>query len=96
MKPTHYTPSQSKRSALAATICYFQPDNRHAHAGGVSIPANRRSVFNAADFLALSADFLNRETKRSFAVEATFFGILVAISAWPIVSMGVAIAKWIK
>jgi len=96
MKPTHYTPSQSKRSALVATICRFQPDSRHVLAGGVSPPANRHSVFNAADFLALSADFLQGETKRSFAIEATLFGIIVAISAWPIASMGAAIAKWIK
>lgn len=45
-----------------------------------------RSVF-AAEFRALSNNFFETESKQAYAVEALCFILIIAISAWPIISM---------
>jgi hypothetical protein len=38
-------------------------------------------------FRDLSNEFLGAETKRDYVAEAFFFAIIVAVSAWPIITM---------
>lgn len=46
----------------------------------------------ATGFHTLSNRFFNTEAKQDYAVEAIFFAIIVAISAWPVASMIQALA----
>ena len=54
-----------------------------------------RPVF-APGFRDLSNEFLGAETKRSYVAEVLFFAIIVAVSAWPIISMVQALAQLAK
>lgn len=96
MKPTHNTPRFTKKNSLAAAILHFQADHGTSLGHGLQTRGRGQIHFNAGEFLALSGDFFRGETKRSFAIEATLFAWIVALSAWPIVLMASAIAKWIK
>ncbi|MDP9003190.1 MAG: hypothetical protein M3N12_00175, partial [Verrucomicrobiota bacterium] len=66
----------------------------HFHAPASELQASRaasshklaRPVF-APGFRDLSNEFLGAETKRSYVAEVLFFAVIVAVSAWPIVSM---------
>jgi hypothetical protein len=55
-----------------------------------------RHTVNALEFRNLSKEFLGAESRRSYVAEAALFTIIVAISAWPIVLMAQAIARWIR
>ena len=48
--------------------------------------------FSAAGFHRLSSRYIARETNRHFLTDALVFGVIVGVSAWPIVSMIRAIA----
>ena len=48
--------------------------------------------FSAAGFHRLSSRYIARETNRHFVTDALVFGVIVGVSAWPIVSMIRAIA----
>jgi hypothetical protein len=50
----------------------------------------------ASPFLDLSRDFLEVETKRDYVTELLFFGVMVAVSAWPIISMMKALGALLK
>jgi hypothetical protein len=47
-------------------------------------------------FRHLSSEFLATEMKRDYLAEASFFAVLVGVSAWPIVSMFQALAQLVK
>ena len=47
----------------------------------------------APSFRDLSRQFLETESTRSYAIEATLFAIIVAISAWPIFTMAQAMGQ---
>jgi len=72
----------------------------HFHAPATELQAGRagsshkmeRPVF-APGFRDLSNEFLGAETKRSYVAEVLFFAIIVAVSAWPMVSMVQALAQ---
>ena len=51
-----------------------------------------RPVF-APGFRDLSSEFLGAETRRNYVAEVLFFAVIVAVSAWPIVSMVQALAQ---
>ena len=48
--------------------------------------------FSAAGFHRLSSRYIARETNRHFVTDALVFGVIVGVSAWPIISMIRAIA----
>jgi len=48
--------------------------------------------FNSAGFHRLSSRYIARETNRHFLADAAVFGVIVGVSAWPIISMIRAIA----
>jgi hypothetical protein len=62
----------------------------------------RGSTFSAPDraelrrFRKLSGDFFGKETPRDYVRELTLFGIIIAVTAWPIVSMIQALAGLLK
>ena len=47
----------------------------------------------APSFRDLSRNFLGAESTRSYAIEASLFAIIVAISAWPIFTMAQAMGQ---
>jgi hypothetical protein len=47
-------------------------------------------------FRQLSRQFMEREARPSFVIELLFFVLIVAISAWPIVSVTEALSKSIR
>lgn len=50
----------------------------------------------APSFRHLSSEFLATEMKRDYLAEASFFAVIVGVSAWPIVSMLQAVAQLAK
>jgi hypothetical protein len=54
-----------------------------------------RSLF-APGFREVSNKFLSTEARQHYVFEALFFAIIVAVSAWPIVSMIRALAELVK
>jgi hypothetical protein len=59
---------------------------------GLKAPA----ASGTSSFRELSNDFIRSEMKWHYAAEAAFFAIIVAVSAWPIVSMIRAMADLVK
>ena len=53
---------------------------------------NAPRKFYSAGFHRLSSRYIARETNRHFVTDALVFGVIVGVSAWPIVSMIRAIA----
>jgi hypothetical protein len=74
--------------------CHF-----HAPASEIqSVGSSRklsRPVF-APGFRDLSSEFLGAETSRNYVAEVLFFGIIVGVSAWPIVLMLQALGQLMK
>ena len=82
--------SSRRRSTQLQTDCNF-----HAPATEVRSAGRPRKITKpsfAPGFRELSNEFLGAETRRSYVAEAVFFAIIVAVSAWPIVSMLQALA----
>lgn len=51
-----------------------------------------RPVF-APGFRDLSNEFLGAETRRSYVAEVLLFAVIVAVSAWPMITMVQALAQ---
>ena len=68
--------------------------NFHSDVRGASFPASSRAELRR--FRKLSGEFFRKETPRDYVKELTLFGIIVAVSAWPIVSMVRALAALLK
>jgi hypothetical protein len=58
----------------------------HADARDLRIATERGKPAAVSPFHHLSREFLARETKRDYLMEAVCFIILVSVSAWPIVA----------
>ena len=97
MKPTIQITTQPKRSDREKspiarpqshrTDYSFKPSSDELRAAGTGNTTQTSLPVIAPAFRNLSNEFLGAETKRSYAVEAAFFVIIVAVSAWPIASM---------
>jgi hypothetical protein len=61
---------------------HFQ-ETRHASGGSSGKPDS----FSTEGFHRLSSHYIARETSRAFVADAIIFGLIVAVSAWPIISM---------
>ena len=71
------------------------------HAAGGDLRAAKKSLklskpLLSPSFRDLSNEFLGAETKRNYVAEAFFFAIIVAVSAWPIVTMIRALSELMK
>src|SRR5436190_3327573 len=61
---------------------HFQ-ETRYPSGGSSGKPDN----FSTDGFHRLSSRYITKETKRAFIADAIIFGMIVAVSAWPIISM---------
>ena len=68
--------------------------NFHSDVRGASFPA--LSGAELRRFRKLSGEFFGKETPRHYVKELALFGIIVAVSAWPIVSMLRALGALLK
>jgi hypothetical protein len=68
--------------------------NYHSDARGASFPVSYRAELRR--FRKLSGDFLGKETSRDYLKELTLFGMIVAVSAWPIALMLRALGGLLK
>jgi hypothetical protein len=66
---------------------HFQ-EPRHASGGSSGNPDH----ISTEGFHRLSSRYIARETSRAFVADAVIFGMIVAVSAWPIISMIRALA----
>ena len=55
-----------------------------------------RSVTKLTGFHKLSSDFIGTEMARDFAVEFSTFTVIALISAWPIISSIIAMARLLR
>ena len=104
MKPTTQTfqptsrhagerPALKRNSGFPLTDYHFKTSDFPSVTPGISrihasLPESRQP------FRDLSKHFLGAETKRSYAVEAGLFALIVAISAWPVASMVQALMQF--
>ena len=83
------------RGTFPLTDCNFQPS---AEARSVSslLPGKTRLVSELHTFRKLSSEFLGDETSRDYVKEGILFSVIVAVSAWPIISMVAALARLVR
>ena len=105
MKPNTQTTRQSDRLGRERSsfspghplIDYqFRTSLSEGELGGAGSDHKQTRPALGRGFRALSDKFLSTEAKQDYVIEALFFGIIVAISAWPIVSMIRALAGLVK
>jgi hypothetical protein len=68
--------------------------NYHSNARGASFPAPYRAELRR--FRKLSGRFLGKENPRDYVKELMLFGVIVAVSAWPIFLMLRALGELVK
>ena len=68
--------------------------NYHSDVRGASFPVSYRAELRR--FRKLSSEFLRKETPRDYLKELLLFGIIVAVSAWPIALMLRALGGLVK
>ena len=68
--------------------------NYNSEIRGASFPGSYRAELRR--FRKLSGEFLGKETPRNYVQELLLFGIIVAVSAWPIAMMLRALAALLK
>ena len=88
MKTTHNLISTSGRDQFVAGASRHFPQftsNYHAELRGSTFAVPHRAELRR--FRRLSGDFLGKETSRDYLKELSLFAVLVAISAWPMLTM---------
>ena len=85
MKPTPQI-SQNRNSRFPLTDYNYQPTADPKMSTG-------RQVAKLTGFHKLSSDYLGTELVRDFAVEFSAFTVIALISAWPICSSILAVAR---
>jgi hypothetical protein len=68
--------------------------NYHSDVRGASFPVSYRAELRR--FRKLSHEFFGKETPRDYVKELTLFGIIIAVSAWPIFLMLRALGELLK
>jgi hypothetical protein len=102
MKPQFNIPRQHKlirdgsrplpfRRMQLATDYSYQPTTADLRTANRKFNRGASSV--TPSFRDLSKEFLGTESSRSYAIEATLFAIIVAITAWPIATMAQAMVQ---
>jgi len=77
------------------TDCFYQSN---ANAGGSSSPISGDAfrISKLHMFRKLSSDFFGAEAGRDYFAELAVFSLITAVSAWPVISMVVALYRMIK
>ena len=73
----------------------FQPTT-DARSVSALLPGKTRPVSELHSFRKLSSEFLSDETSRDYVKEGILFSVIVAVSAWPIISMIGALARLVR
>ncbi|MDP9254749.1 MAG: hypothetical protein M3O66_07425 [Verrucomicrobiota bacterium] len=60
------------------------------------LPGKTPRVSELNRFWKLSSEFLGAETRRDYLKEGIYFSLIVAVSAWPIISMIAALARMVR
>jgi hypothetical protein len=68
--------------------------NYHSDLRGASFPVSYRAELRR--FRKLSGDFMRKETPRDYLKELALFGVIIAVSAWPIALMLRALGALVK
>jgi hypothetical protein len=79
------------QQSFPLTDYHYRPT---AEAGGIS-PAGRPATRSPA-FHKLSSEFLGGETSRDYIAELLFFLLITGLTAWPVMSMLIAVIRMIR
>jgi hypothetical protein len=95
--PRRHKPIRDNSRPLAFRPSLLATDHSYHPASGdlrtTSRRLDRAPSRVSPSFRDLSKPFLGTESARSYAIEASLFAIITAISAWPIVTMAHAMAQ---
>jgi hypothetical protein len=83
------------RGMFPLTDYNFQP-TAEARTVSALLPGKTRRVSELHKFRRLSSEFLGNETSRDYLKEGILFSVIVAVSAWPIISMISALARLVR
>ena len=97
MKPLSPNTRQ-RRSHLShpALDAQYQATDANFRAAGDRLKLSPARPLSSPSFRELSRRFLGAEMRRDYAFEAAFFAIIVAVSAWPMVSTLQALTELVK
>lgn len=106
MKPTPQLSSQKRsfrgdirgspvHGTFPLTDYNFQSSGEACSVSG-RLPGKTRRASELRMFRKLSSDFLGAETSRDYLKEGILFSLIVAVSAWPIMSMFSALAQMVR
>ena len=93
MKPTPQTSSQPvDRQNFPLTDYQYQSTLETPRTAVKETHGSRR----LQDFWKLSTGFFGAEAKLDYATELLFFSLITALSAWPVISMVVALTRMVR
>jgi hypothetical protein len=75
---------------------YQYQSSAEARSVSAFVPGKASSVSELRNFRKLSSEFLADETTRDYVKEGILFTVIVAVSAWPIISMISALARLVR
>ena len=89
------TRAQRNHQSGPLTDCFYQPS---PNPGGSSSPISGDAfrISKLRMFRKLSSDFFGAEAGRDYFAELAVFSLITAVSAWPVISMVVALYRMIK
>jgi hypothetical protein len=106
MKPTPQIDSRGRSSrgesrGLRAHESFPSTDyqfrsSAEAHNVSALMPGRASRASELYNFRKLSSEFLGNETSRDYVKEGILFTVIVAVSAWPIISMLAALARLVR
>jgi len=92
MKPTlQVSPSQHASGSFPLTDYSFQATAEAQTSSSAVLPAPKPPAFHK-----LSSEFFGTEMSRDYVTQFLLFTIIGGISAWPIISMVIAVTRLIR
>jgi len=87
--------AQRNHQSAPLTDCFYQAS---PNPGGSSVPISGDAfrVSKLRKFRKLSSDFFGAEAGRNYIAELAVFSLITGVSAWPLISMIVALYRMIK
>jgi hypothetical protein len=93
MKPTPQVSHQSTRRANFPLVDYHYQTTRDTSVAGATAVSSTRSL---RAIWKMSAEFFGAEAGREYAIELSSFCLLATLSAWPIVTMLIAVVRMVR
>ena len=91
MKPTPQIENQPIHRSFPLTDYSFQATTKAPTTSVALFPAKKLRAFRQ-----LSHEFFGAETRLGYVAEFSFFALITAISAWPIISVIVAVTRLVR